>query len=59
MTDVIAYTKYGKVCGDYFDSVYRFLGIRYAKPPVGRASIYAPPTAGCQPSSGGSQKVCS
>ena len=42
MTDVIAYTKYGKVCGDYFDSVYRFLGIRYAKPPVGELRFMPP-----------------
>ena len=35
MRDVLAMTKYGKIRGDYFDGVYRFLGVRYAKPPVG------------------------
>ena len=42
MTDVIAYTKYGKVLGDYFDGVYRFLGIRYAKAPVGELRFQPP-----------------
>ena len=35
MRDVLALTKYGKIRGDYFDGVYRFLGVRYAKAPVG------------------------
>jgi len=42
MTDVLAYTNYGKVRGDYFEGVYRFLGIRYAKAPVG-ALRFMPP----------------
>jgi len=42
MTEVIAYTKYGKIRGDYDDGVYRFLGVRYAKAPVG-ALRFQPP----------------
>ncbi len=42
MTDCIGYTKYGKVAGDYFDGVYRFLGIRYAKAPVGELRFQPP-----------------
>ena len=42
MTDVLAYTKYGKLRGVYFEGVYRFLGIRYAKAPVG-ALRFQPP----------------
>ena len=42
MTDVLAYTNYGKVRGVYFDGVYRFLGIRYAKPPVGERRFMPP-----------------
>ncbi len=42
MTDVLAYTNYGKVRGVYFDGVYRFLGIRYAKPPVGPLRFMPP-----------------
>ncbi len=42
MTDVIAYTKYGKIRGDYFDGVYRFLGVKYAKAPVGELRFQPP-----------------
>ena len=42
MTDVLAYTNYGKVRGVYFDGVYRFLGIRYAKAPVGPLRFMPP-----------------
>ena len=42
MTDVLAYTNYGKIRGDYFDGVYRFLGVRYAKPPVGPLRFQPP-----------------
>ena len=42
MTDVLAYTNYGKIRGDYFDGVYRFLGVRYAKPPVGPLRFMPP-----------------
>jgi len=42
MTDVIAYTKYGKIRGDYFDGVYRFLGVKYAKAPVGKLRFQPP-----------------
>ena len=42
MRDVLAMTKYGKIRGDYFDGVYRFLGVRYAKPPVGELRFMPP-----------------
>ena len=42
MTDVLAYTNYGKIRGVYFDGVYRFLGVRYAKPPVGKLRFMPP-----------------
>jgi para-nitrobenzyl esterase len=42
MTDVLAYTNYGKIRGVYFDGVYRFLGVRYAKPPVGPLRFMPP-----------------
>ena len=42
MRDVLALTKYGKVRGDYDDGVYRFLGIRYAKTPVGELRFMPP-----------------
>ena len=42
MIDVIANTIYGKVRGEYGDGVYRFLGIRYAKPPVGELRFLPP-----------------
>jgi para-nitrobenzyl esterase len=42
MTDVLAYTEYGKVRGVYFDGIYRFLGIRYAKAPVGKLRFMPP-----------------
>ena len=42
MRDVLALTRYGKIRGDYFDGVYRFLGVRYAKPPVGELRFMPP-----------------
>ena len=42
MRDVLALTKYGKIRGDYFDGVYRFLGVRYAKAPVGELRFQPP-----------------
>ena len=42
MTDVLAYTIYGKIRGVYFDGVYRFLGVRYAKAPVGELRFMPP-----------------
>ena len=42
MTDVLAYTNYGKIRGVYFDGVFRFLGVRYAKPPVGPLRFMPP-----------------
>ena len=42
MTDVLAYTTYGKIRGDYFEGIYRFLGVRYAKAPVGELRFMPP-----------------
>ena len=42
MIDVLTYTNYGKIRGVYFDGVYRFLGVRYAKPPVGPLRFMPP-----------------
>ncbi|MBR0451139.1 MAG: carboxylesterase/lipase family protein [Oscillospiraceae bacterium] len=42
MRDVLALTKYGKIRGDYFEGVYRFLGVRYMKPPVGELRFMLP-----------------
>lgn len=42
MRDVLAMTKYGKIRGDYFEGVYRFLGVRYTKPPVGELRFMPP-----------------
>ena len=42
MRDVLAMTQYGKIRGDYFEGVYRFLGVRYAKAPVGELRFLPP-----------------